>query len=1299
MKKKALWKDIWKEILNNKARFLALFAIILLGVSFFGGIKATGPNMLDTADKYYSDYQLADLKVLSTYGIEEKDIDVLEDIDHIQVTPMRTIDIGMKAEEFLLRLFPYENDKKQPNQYAVVSGRLPEKSGEIALDANQIFEEEFEVGDTIQFIHDLEEDGTKEENAEKEKDSENEIDTEVDHAITLKEQEYEIVGFVNSPVYIDKINRGNSQVGKGTLDGFGVVSEKDISGELFTETYIQFDMPKKLTAYTDEYKDEVDSKKEEIEVALNGRPLERINEIRKEGKKQIKEAQEEIEDAKEELEKAKKELEDARKELDKGKNEYNKQKEEFNTKIGDAETKIANEQQKIDDGRAEYQSGVAEWEEGSQKYKDAKEQWSTQEESLLKQMDSAVSLEELVNNPIPGEQGEQLAQGVQELLDGEQAIELAKSQIETHRQTLASKEAELEEAQQQLNTHLEQVQGLKQQITTEKAAVEEKKGLVVDMSARQLQLQKVKEFLPENIEELTDERKNEIQSAISETGESLPLYQPFLQYIEGQISLEEIKGLITAEENEQSAQVELQKEIVAAEESIALKEAQVQELNVEERQAQLVESGQTLETAKVKLEEEANGLESKSQELQQARNTLLSEVQSAMQGVQGQINAADAQFVEQGAALDAARAELEAANNQLQAGQEELNQGKNELAEQKTEGETALADAQKEIQEGEKEYQEGFDKFEKERVDAEKEIADGELELDKAMGELNRLDDPVYFVQDRSVNPGYQEYQDNADRMSAIASIFPVFFFLIAALVSFTTMTRMVDEQRQQMGTLKGLGYGNLDISQKFLVYSVIAGVAGTVIGLLFGYNLFPQIIYKAYGSLYNLPDIRIHYYLSYSLIAFAVALLCTVGPAVLATVRTLRENPASLMRPKAPKVGKRVFLERIPFIWNRLGFNAKITVRNLARYKARNSMTVFGVAGCTALILTGFALKDSISGLAETQFGEVMRYQAVVALHPDQTAAQLENYDELLAEYPEIDNHLHVLQSAYKVEKKGVNLQDVTVFVPETTDDLADFVRIQDRKEETSYSLTDEGAIISEKLAILMDIKVGDELVIRDDEEMTYEVPIKEITENYTGHYLYMTPKLYGDIFAEKYVPNTDLLRYDEDSKWEDTFATEVMDSPEVAVVTFIESIDRAFADTLESLDIITLVLIISAAALAFVVLYNLTNINVSERIRELSTIKVLGFYDLEVSMYIYRETFILTIMGIVVGFGLGSVLSGIVLKMVEVDFMLFPVTILPLSFLYSALLSTFFSMIVMVIMHRKLKNVDMIEALKSVE
>jgi putative ABC transport system permease protein len=578
-------------------------------------------------------------------------------------------------------------------------------------------------------------------------------------------------------------------------------------------------------------------------------------------------------------------------------------------------------------------------------------------------------------------------------------------------------------------------------------------------------------------------------------------------------------------------------------------------------------------------------------------------------------------------------------------------------------------------------------------VSAKEELAEGEQKLAE-------LALPKLYVTDRNANPGYAEYKDNADRLSAIASAFPVFFFLIAALVSLTTMTRMVEEQRLQIGTLKALGYGNREIMAKFLVYGTLASLAASVAGLALGFTLFPTIIYDAYSSLYNLPDIIKSFYPVYSVISIIVALICTTMTAWIAARVELRSNASILMRPKAPKSGQRILLERISIVWKRLSFVQKVTARNLFRYKQRMFMTVFGVAGCTALILTGFGLKDSIGSISGQQFGGIIKYDALVALHEDVSTDVLDTYKQLIAGESAITGTLEVAQETMTTQGKGVHDQDVELFVPASVDSLANFVELRDRGNEKERKLTDEGAIISEKLAKLYGLQSGDSLTVVDNDNEVFKVQVAGITENYVMHYVYMTPAYYSSVFGIDPVFNTELLNYNtQDTVWEDKFSEKLTANGRVAAVIFSNSLGSAFDEIMESMNVVTVVLIVSAAALAFVVLYNLTNINVSERIRELSTIKVLGFYDKEVTMYIYRENLLLSTLGIVAGSGLGIVLHSFVLKTAELDATLFVPIIKWPSYIYAALLTLLFSGIVMAFMHIKLKRIHMIEALKSVE
>lgn len=1271
MKKKALWKDIWIEIGKSKARFLALLAIITLGVAFFAGIKAAGPDMLDTANQYYEDNNLYDLKVLSTYGLEEADIAILDETADLSVHPMRTVDIEMEGSDFLVKVFPLQSGADPVNAYALVDGRLPETSGEVALDAKQNLSSTYQIGDTITFRHESDEDLS---------------DEEKENRISLKEQEYTVVGFVDSPMYIETIMRGSTNVGKGSLDAFVVVPESDILGSIYTEAYLTMAPTVAETGYTDAYDEQVDRLADEVELALNGRPLERINEIRAEGQRKIRDAEDELQEGKDKLAEAEQELQDARQQLDDGTALYEENRQLFLDEIAQAESTLTASQAEIDAGMAEYRAGLATYLENKALYDEAKVAWEAQKKAMQGQNDSDASLDALLASLPDTPEGREIAELAQMLLDGQAEVEATQSSLEM-------KALELQERAAALSSKGELL--LAEQVSLEADAAAYQKELAIftaDMTAFQTE-KAIKQAEFSTRQAAIDSERAALEELDPETDPSVAERLTALD--EEQAALDAERAALAQAETELTVrQSELEQEgasLSTRQEALTAAAAAFQAERASE-EAALLEEQRLLESA-------GNELAARGEELLDQQQLLEEKIAAFMADAEAQIAAADAQFAEQGIALENGRLELASAFSQLEDGQIQINNGWSELESQRVSGEQALGEAWQEIQQGEAAYQEGLVTFTAERVDAEIEIADGERQVAEAKQALADLIEPVYYVTDRSGNPGYQEYRDNADRISAIAEIFPVFFFLIAALVSFTTMARMVDEQRQQMGTLKGLGYSDFDIAKKYLIYAAIACIVGTSLGLVAGYNIFPAVIFDAYGSMYSLPSVKITYYLSYALISIAIALLCTIGPAAWAAHASLRENPAMMMRPKAPKNGKRVLLERVTFIWDRLSFNSKITVRNLMRYKARNMMTILGVAGCTALILTGYGIKNSISGLADTQFNDVMRYNAITAMRPEASAEEIASYDELVAATPEITDHLKVVQESYKLDKKGVNLQNVTVFAPLESENLPDFVSLRDRITQEPIALTDEGAVISEKLANLADVGPGDSIEIRNDEMQTYQIPIQAVTENYVNHYIYLTPSLYEEIFIQAAEPTTDLLLFDEPESWERSFGSEVMGEQAVALVTFINSVDRSFAETLGSLDVVTLVLIVSAASLAFVVLYSLTNINVSERIRELSTIKVLGFYDVEVSMYIYRESLVLTLLGILFGFVLGKILSTVVLKMVEIDFMMFPPTIMPISYLYAGLLSLLFSSVVMLIMHRKLKQVDMIEALKSVE
>src|SRR5699024_4415582 len=434
--------------------------------------------------------------------------------------------------------------------------------------------------------------------------------------------------------------------------------------------------------------------------------------------------------------------------------------------------------------------------------------------------------------------------------------------------------------------------------------------------------------------------------------------------------------------------------------------------------------------------------------------------------------------------------------------------------------------------------------------------------------------------------------------------------------------------------------------------YAVLATSIGATLGLIVDYTFITKIIFFAYSSMYNFPETVLQGYPLYTSIALVAAFISTVGASLLAVRHSLKSNAATLLQPKAPKKGSRIWLERLPFIWKKLSFNYKITFRNVFRYKSRMLMTILGVAGSTGLILTGFGISDSIGDIPDIQYGEINQFQAYVALNPNLEKEEIDRFSETIEQDERIENYLLVTQDTATAEKESLNEQEITLFVPNDSTRINDFVKLTDYKDETVHSLDDSGAYLTQKLAQLFDVQAGDTLEILGDNDEIWEVDVAGVVENYIGHTIYMTPTYYKEMTDEANgETNHELIKYDSKTLDETKLGRDLMDEDEVIGVNYVSDVAHSFSGTLDSLDLITQILIVSAAALAFIVLYNLTNINVSERQRELSTIKVLGSHDHEVTLYIYRENIILTLLGILVGLGFGTLLTDFIMDTMEVD------------------------------------------------
>lgn len=653
--------------------------------------------------------------------------------------------------------------------------------------------------------------------------------------------------------------------------------------------------------------------------------------------------------------------------------------------------------------------------------------------------------------------------------------------------------------------------------------------------------------------------------------------------------------------------------------------------------------------------------------------------------------------------------ELRTAKDQLEEAGDRLNSAKLWLGVEKENGQKqldeaaaelskaykTLRDSEKQLADGWDEYNDGLAKYEEAKAESDQKLADARQQILDAEKKVAKLKKPTWYVFTRKDNPGFSTYESDAYRIENVCKIFPVFFFLVAILVCLTTMTRMVEEERTQIGTLKALGYSKAAIASKFIVYSALASLSGSVVGIAAGSFIFPTVIYSAYEMLYKTPALKLQPMPEVWVLVTLCALVCTTAAALMACMAELRSNPAALMRPKAPKAGKRVLLEKIPFIWKRLSFTRKVTVRNLFRYKKRIFMTILGIAGCTALTMAGFGIYSSISVILDKQYSEIFNYDLIVVLDSDAGEYTLETVDKALEEDENTTENVELYMKS--LSYKGIG--DTSLVVAKDTTKLADVVKFNDRVTGNPLELTDDGVIITERFAELSGLSAGDEFTFTcGGEEITAKV--SSVTENYTLHFVYMTENLYEKLCGAKPSYNTYFtIMKDTGDEAQKEMGERLMSLDGVQALSFVKDNRESFGNTVKNLNYVVILIIVSAAMLAFVVLYNLTNINITERIREIATIKVLGFYDNEVSAYVFRENILLTLIGDAIGLGAGVWLHRFVIQVAQTDSVMFGRTLPLWCFAAAFVLTLIFALLVDFIMHFRLKKVSMVESLKSVE
>ena len=1191
---KVMLREFLRSLKKNVTRFLSILGIIALGVGFFAGINATKPDMIKSGVAFYDNNNLMDLRAMNPLGYKPADIEQLKAIDGIsQFQPSYTKDLFLVHDEsrMVARLYSMDletySDPKTLNKLVVKEGRLPEQSGEIVLALGQYQDNNLSLGQKVRFE---EEDG-------------NELED------VLKNQEYTIVGFIQSPLYIT-FERENTNIGSGTVQTYVYVPSEDFTMEYPTEYFFAVEDAQNFSAETTEYDQSVEAVKVQIdEIGKDVMAKEtaeftaELEDNKEKLKKEKADVLQKLDDAQEELDQAEQDLKDAEvtlvEEEAKGRQEIADGRQE----ILEGRQELLDGRQELLDGRLKYNEGLLKWQKGYNEYLEGKAEWDTANV---------------------------------ELSTAKAQLDSAKMQIESGKAMLAQNEATIESSGQQIETFGAIVEGL----NDARAAIPDTPTITEEEYNNILA----------QIEEVSPETADYIRNVIPyQTPEAPQLMRDFLDSSLSTInaSYESAK----ASYDSGKAQYEQgKKDIAQAEKDY---KAGLAEYNKGKKE--LDAGAKELASAKKKIDDSKEKLDETRKE------------------------------------LDDADVKLSQAQLDLDNGQDDLDKGEEEL-------ETKLEEARVEISDGWTELEKGKSEFIKQKAEAEKELAEADEKILDAERKILEIPDQ-WFVKTRDGNPGYTSWFDNADRIGKVATVFPFFFFLVAALVSLTTMTRMVEEERTQAGTLKALGYTPAFIAGKYIAYALLASLIGSAIGLFIGFNLFPRVIIQAYQMMYSVPGSVIEFNVYYALLSVAFAVVSTVGATLAAIYSEIRERPASLMQPKTPPAGKRILLERITPLWSRLSFSRKVTFRNLFLYKKRFWMTVLGISGCTALILTGFGIKDSVDAIMGNQFKELFVFDQIVSVDSKKPVEE-RNLHEILDAVDNVQSYSLAQQLTMKVHVPGSDrTYDADLTIPENPDKLSNFIVLRSPKGEP-LALPNDGVIITEQLADKIGAKIGDVIHYEDSDFRQFSAPVSAITENYINNYIYISPSFYQ---------STHYARPDYDLAWaklteeglvnEEATQESILEHPSVLGIFSASETAEAFDDQMSSLIYVVLVLIISAGALAFIVLYNLSNVNITERVRELATIKVLGFRDGEVSAYVYRENIFLTLFGGLLGLGLGAVLHQFIIQTMEIDNMMFGKTIYWPSYIYAFALTFFFSAIVNVVMHFALKKINMVESLKSLE
>lgn len=1244
--------DVRRTITGNLKRFISIFIICALGAAMLVGLKAACDDLRLTADSYYDDQNLFDISVQSTLGLTQGDIDALANLDDVDAaegsyTETAYTQVDGSSEKVDLKALSAQG----LNQPQVVEGELPRAADEVAVTTKYADAAGKGVGDTLTFFSKGERSSSTS-TAAGSGDAADSGDTaaaDEESGEIFKRGTYTITAVVRDAM---DVNSDTSTMGfrtaSSTKYAFFLTRDAVEDPNVFTIAYLSVAGARELPSYSAAYEDLIAKVKDEAEQIREDREDARTSAVKDEAMDKVDKAERE-----------------AREKLD------------------DAADKIGEAQRTLNGGWDQLAAG--------------KDEYSLQEKLALSQLDSAKKQIEQGYAQLASAKAEldssekTVADGLAQLAAGEAQLDDAQAQanvqIAAARAELESKQADLQHQKQRIDDAAAQIKAMLEQMGAAAYWPEDLWNTVctqVDEEQSAAAVEKLVQMINTQMQAYGEQSTAQLKSAIEQLNQQLegPLAQ--IDQLEGQIEQLDPQR---PDYEQTKAQLEAARDAIA--EQIAPARLQLSELQTQYDQALIQIEEQTKTYV---------GL------VQGRAAVTLAEPRIAGGFVEldQQQSYADSQFAAQREQLAATRSQLEAASAQIAAGRAQIEASRRKLdssaATFETERTSALQklqDARAVLESSELELKDGQAELDASRDEYNEQRADAEREIDDAREEVRDMEGAVWYIQDRGALPSYASVDSDASSIEAIATVFPVIFFTVAVLISLTTVTRMVEEDRGLIGLYKALGYSRARIQSKYLIYSATACIAGGIAGDALGFLALPAIIFTIFKTMYALPPFQFHFDLGSALLGVALFAVGIVGATFVACRQVLKETPASLMRPKAPRAGARILLERITPIWKRLGFLNKVTARNLFRYKKRFFMTVFGIAGCTALLICGLGIRDTVISLKPRQYGEagVVRYDLMAVTADDDYAAAR---DELL-DADEVDELLGLRIDSVTAEFGGVRESVQIMVVPDGTD-LSSYLKMESL-DGRALTVPAGSALITKNAEQVLGFALGDSVTLQDSSLRQGEVRIEDIVLNYLGNFVFMDQSTYRDAFGQDAAPNAFLALLNGDDGAQIAFADELAADDLFMTVSSTARIANDFSESFKIIDVVVYVVTVMAAALAFAVVFTLSTTNISERERELATIKVLGFRRREVYRYINKETVILTLVGIVAGFPLGYAITRALTVILRMPSLYFDTLVELPTYAIAAAMSLLFTLIINAITNRSLDRVDMVGALKSAE